>query len=76
MDIYNAVEHIQRLIAKSITWIDLATEPIVLEGIAYVWQKNYGWSDEYTATVIAMLLGNFAPSFEEAHDSELYENPF
>jgi hypothetical protein len=76
MNTHDVVEEIQRFIAKSITWIDLAAEPIVIEGIAYVWQRNNEWSDEYTATIIAMLLGNFAPSFEEAHDSELYENPF
>lgn len=71
-----AVIYIQQFLAKSITWIDLSAEQVIIEGIAYVWQKNHEWSDDFTATVIAMLLGNAAPLFDASDDHDLYQNPF
>lgn len=74
----DAVQQISVFVSKTISWIDIHAngDYIVLEGLAYVWQKNYHWSDDFTATVISMLLGNFSVDLEEHHNQELIELPF
>lgn len=72
----DVVVQIQQFLSKSVMWIDNSSEHIVIEGIVYVLQKNHQWDDLFTATVIAMLLGNIAPLIDEPHDAALYENPF
>jgi hypothetical protein len=71
-----AVIQIQNFLANSIQVIDFESESIVIEGIAYVWQRNNSWDDEFTATVIALLLGNAAPLFERPPDADLHDSPF
>lgn len=70
------VSLIQRFCANTVSFIDTDAEPIILEGIAYVWQRNHEWSDEFTANVIAMLLGNYSAMSEKPPDGDLYESPF
>lgn len=70
------VRRIQRFYANAVTVIDTDAEPIILEGIAYVWQRNYEWSEDFTASVIALLLGNYSSKTERPPDEDLYENPF
>lgn len=78
MSTHDAVKQISRFVSKTISWIDIHAngDYVVLEGLAYVWQKNNDWSDEFTATVIAMLLGNFACDIDEHHLQELIDVPF
>jgi hypothetical protein len=73
-----AVEQISCFVSKTISWINIHEngEYVVLEGLAYLWQKNHHWSDEFTADVVAMLLGNFAFDIDEHHNHELIELPF
>jgi hypothetical protein len=71
-----AVTNIQRFFANTVSMIDIDSEPIILEGIAYVWQRNHEWSDDFTASVIALLLGNYSIKTERPPDEDLYENPF
>jgi predicted nucleic-acid-binding protein len=70
------VTEIQRFFANSVSLIDFTAESVILEGMAYVWQRNYGWSEDFTATVIALLLSNHAGTVERPPDEDLYENPF
>lgn len=68
---------IQRFVSKTLMIIAPHNEPIVLEGLAYVWQKNHQWSDQFTATVIAMLIGNASPDIEKPpYEEEFRNNPF
>jgi hypothetical protein len=73
-----AVEQIQKFVSKTISWLDIRAngEYVVLEGLAYVWQKNHEWSDIQTANVIAKLLGNYSTYIEEHHNHELIQHPF
>jgi hypothetical protein len=71
------VVEIQRFVSQTLMVIAPENEATVLEGLAYVWQKNNQWSAELTATVIAMLLGNVSPTFEKPpHEEELRNSPF
>lgn len=71
----NDVVAIQQYVAEHIIGLSQEGEPSVLEGLAYVWQKNHKWSDEKTACVIAMLLGNVSPTFEKPLREETLRTP-
>jgi hypothetical protein len=71
-----AVIQIQNFLANSVQVIDFESESIVIEGVVYVWQRNNGWDEEFTATVIALLLGNTAPLFERPPSERLHDSPF
>jgi len=72
----DAVMEIQHFFAQSISVIDFQAEPTILVGLAYVWQRNHQWDEDFTATVIAMLIGNVNPLIDRPHDEDLYTNPF